>query len=59
MKDRVNQRSRFKAIAESDNFIVEYDFINKIYRVSYFEDNHYVDQIIFYSYETTNLEDNP
>lgn len=43
MKDRVNQRSRFKAITESDNFIVEYDFINKIYRVSYFEDNHYVD----------------
>lgn len=34
-------------LAENDNFIVEHDVSNKIYRVSYFEDNHFKDEFVF------------
>lgn len=38
-------------IYENDNFIVEYDKENKRYRVSYFENNHWVDECWFDEYE--------
>jgi hypothetical protein len=37
-----------------DNFIVEYDKTRGIYRVSYFEDNHFVDDVIFDEYNKHN-----
>lgn len=36
-----------KTIFENDDFIVEYDEVSNKYRVSYFEDNHFVDECIF------------
>lgn len=38
-------------ILENDNFIIDYDKENKRYRVSYFEDNHWVDECWFAEYE--------
>lgn len=38
---------RFEQICESENFVVEYNEDMNIYRVSYFEDNHFVDEIFF------------
>ena len=38
---------RFERICESENFVVEYNEAMNIYRVSYFEDNHFVDEIHF------------
>lgn len=38
---------RFEPICESENFIVEYNEDMNVYRVSYFEDNHFVDEIHF------------
>ena len=34
-------------ILENDNWIVDYDIEKKKYRVSYFEDSHFVDEIWF------------
>ncbi len=34
-------------LAENDNFILEHDVSNEIYRVSYFEDNHFKDEFVF------------
>ena len=34
-------------ILENDDWIVEYDIENNKYRVSYFQDNHFVDDILF------------
>ena len=34
-------------ILENDNWIVEYDAENNQYRVSYFQDNHFVDGVLF------------
>lgn len=38
-------------IFENDNFIIDYDKENKKYRVSYFENNHWVDECWFDPYE--------
>lgn len=38
-------------ISESDNWIVDYETDSKTYRVSYFEDGHFVDQYRFEPYE--------
>ena len=35
----------------SDNFIVDYDKSRGMYRVSYFEDDHFVDECWFDAYE--------
>lgn len=43
-------------IYENDNFIVEYDKENKRYRVSYFEDNHWVDECYFDAYEDKEIK---
>ena len=37
-----------------DSFIIEYDNTRGMYRVSYFEDNHFVDDIIFDEYNKPN-----
>ena len=34
-------------ILENDDWIVEYDAENNQYRVSYFQDNHFVDGVLF------------
>ena len=38
-------------IAESDDWIVDYDKSRGMYRVSYFQDNHFKDEIWFDAYE--------
>lgn len=37
-------------ILETDNWIIDYDIESKLYRVSYFEDNHFKDDCWFSSY---------
>ena len=45
----MNNKDTFhwEPIKENENFIVEYDKDKMMYRVSYFEDNHYCDEIVF------------
>ena len=43
--------TNWKTILETDNFIIDYDKTNAKYRVSYFEDNHFVDDVVFDAYE--------
>ena len=38
-------------ISESDDWIVDYDRNRGMYRVSYFQDNHFVDEFWFDAYE--------
>ena len=38
-------------IAESDDWIVDYDRERGMYRVSYFQDNHFQDEFWFDAYE--------
>ena len=38
-------------ILETEDWIIDYDKERDTYRVSYFEDNHFVDEIWFDSYE--------
>ena len=38
-------------ILENDDWIVEYDIENNIYRVGYFQDNHFVDEVWFDAYK--------
>ena len=38
-------------ILETDDWIVEYDIKNNQYRVGYFQDYHFVDQILFDAYD--------
>ena len=38
-------------ILENDDWIVDYDAENNQYRVSYFQDNHFVDEVWFDAYE--------
>lgn len=46
---------RLIEISESDNFIVDYDKERGMYRVSYFEGNHFVDEHWFDAYEDREL----
>ena len=45
----MNNKDTFnlEVIKETENFIVEYDKDKMMYRVSYFEDNHYRDEVVF------------
>ena len=45
-------------ISESDDWIVDYDTERGMYRVSYFEDNHFVDECWFDCYEERELSSN-
>jgi hypothetical protein len=38
-------------VIENDSFIVEYNKETNTYRVSYFEDNHFKDEICFRGYK--------
>lgn len=38
-------------ISESDDWIVDYDRERGMYRVSYFQDGHFVDELWFDAYE--------
>ena len=38
-------------ILENDDWVVDYDIENNKYRVSYFEDSHFVDEVWFDAYE--------
>ena len=41
-------------ILDTDDWVVEYDIENNIYRVSYFQDYHFVDEILFDAYKEEN-----
>lgn len=45
-----NKRNPWIKVSETDNFTVEYDSVGK-YRVTYFENGHYVDECNFPAYE--------
>lgn len=45
-------------VSESDDWIVDYDKERGMYRVSYFEDNHFVDEHWFDCYEERELSSN-
>ena len=38
-------------ILDTDDWVIEYDAENNRYRVSYFQDNHFVDEVLFDAYE--------
>ena len=42
----------WERIQEDEDTIVEYDKERGLYRVSFFEDNHFVDDVMFDAYET-------
>ena len=44
--------TNWETILETDSFIVDYDKTNAKYRVSSFEDNHFVDDVVFDACET-------
>jgi hypothetical protein len=37
-------------IKDSEDWFVEYDIVGHRYRVSYFEDGHFVDEVIFHEH---------
>ena len=41
----------YTRILETDDWIVEYDAENHRYRVSYFQDYHFVDEVLFDAYK--------
>ena len=48
---------KFVRILESDDWIIDYDREKRKYRVSYFEDFHFVDEIWFDTYEDREVRD--
>jgi hypothetical protein len=44
-------KNRFVTILENDDWIIDYDKELDRYRVSYFEDSHFVDDVCFDAYE--------
>ena len=44
-------------IDESDDFVVDYDKERGMYRVSYFQDNHFQDEFWFDAYEEKEVGD--
>ena len=49
----INQR--WIIISETDDWIIDYNPDNKRYRVSYFEEGHFKDEVIFYEYRTDDV----
>ena len=37
----------YTRILDTDDWVVEYDEENNQYRVTYFQDNHFVDEVLF------------
>lgn len=46
----VSWKDKFVRILETDDWVVDYDKENKRYRVSYFEDNHFKEELYFNAY---------
>ena len=44
-------KSNWIVIKDNEDWLVEYDVIRKRYRISYFEDGHFVDEVIFREYK--------
>lgn len=44
-------------ISESDDWVVDYDKNRGMYRISYFQDNHFVDEHWFDAYEEKEVDD--
>ena len=42
--------SNWVVLKDNDDWFVEYDTISKRYRISYFENGHFVDEVIFREY---------
>lgn len=47
---------RFVRILETDEWVVDYDKEKRKYRISYFEDFHFVDEVWFDAYEEKEAE---
>ena len=45
------ERKMYIRILDTDDWVVEYDAENHRYRVSYFQDYHFVDEILFDAYK--------
>lgn len=43
-------------IKETPDWIIDYDIENNSYRISYFEDGHFKDEVIFVGYTSTEKE---
>ena len=41
----------YTRILDTDDWVIEYDAENNQYRVSYFQDYHFVDEILFNAYK--------
>lgn len=48
---------KFVKILESDDWVIDYCKETNRYRVSYFEDNHFVDDILFDAYEEKEIHE--
>lgn len=46
----IREHKMYIRILENDDWIVEYDAENNQYRVSYFQDYHFVDEVLFDAY---------
>lgn len=51
--------SKLIRISESEDWIIDYDKERGMYRVSYFEDNHFVDEHWFDAYEDKETKEFP
>ena len=49
--------SNWITITQTKDFIIDYDKTTNMYRVSYFQDNHFVDDIIFNAYDNSASQD--
>ena len=43
--------TKWEDIVITEDFIVQYDKARGMYRVSYFQDNHFIDDVVFDQYE--------
>ena len=50
-KNDRKENKMYIRIFENDDWIVEYDIQNNQYRVGYFQDYHFVDQVLFDAYK--------
>lgn len=49
MTNSMSERN-WVTIKDTDDWMIEYNPVRKCYRVSYFEDGHFVDEVIFREY---------
>lgn len=51
--NNIQNKSKYIKIFENNNFIVEFNKNNNKYKVTYFEEGHYVEEVTFPSYLNT------